>query len=131
MMKQPHKKILYVDDERINLELFKINFKGIYDVIVCDSALKGLQVIENENIDVIVSDLKMPEMNGIEFIETIKHKTPEKVCILLTAYIEPEVMLKAINQELIFRYVTKPWNKQNMQSIIDLAFEKAAKSSAN
>lgn len=118
------KNILYVDDERINLELFRINFKSDYNVITINSAVKGLEVLQNEDIKVIISDLKMPEMNGIEFIEKIKSQTPEKVCILLTAYIEPDVMLKAINQELVFRYVTKPWNKKDLQSIIELAFEK-------
>ena len=121
---QALKNILYVDDERINLELFRINFRGDYNVFIVDSAKKGLEILEKEDIRVIVSDLKMPEMNGIEFIEKVKNQNPEKVCILLTAYIEPDVMLKAINQELVFRYVIKPWTKKELQAIIELAFEK-------
>lgn len=118
------KSVLYVDDERINLELFRINFKDIYNVVIADSALRGLEIIHSQKINVIVSDLKMPGMNGIEFIERIKHTNPEKICIILTAFIEPDAMLKAINQELVFRYVTKPWNKKDLHSIIELAFEK-------
>jgi response regulator RpfG family c-di-GMP phosphodiesterase len=118
------KRILYVDDESINLQLFKINFQDLYEVITASSAKIGLDILSNEPIKVVISDLKMPEMNGIDFIEKIKSETPEKVCILLTAYIEPDVMLKAINQELIFRYVTKPWQKKDLYQIIEQAFEK-------
>ncbi len=123
-MQTEPKSILYVDDEPINLELFKINFRNDYKVITATSAQKGIEIVEKDNISVIISDLKMPEMNGIEFIEYIKNSSPEKVCILLTAYIESDVMLKAINQELIFRYITKPWKKDDVKNVIELAFEK-------
>lgn len=118
------KKILYVDDEYINLELFKLNFRNDYHVLTADSAQRGLALIRNDAINVVVSDLRMPGMNGLEFIERIKQCSPEKVCILLTAYIEPNIMLKAINEELIFRYATKPWRKNELSKIIELAFSK-------
>lgn len=116
--------ILYVDDEPINLELFKINFRNEYRVLTALSAKEGIEIIKKESIPVIISDLKMPEMSGIEFIEYIKTSSPEKVCILLTAYIESDVMLNAINKELVFRYLTKPWRKEEVKAIIELALEK-------
>ncbi len=125
-MTSEKKSILYVDDEKLNLELFRINFRNDYNVFLADSAKKGLEIIDIEHINVIVSDLKMPDMNGIEFIETIKRDNPDKVCILLTAFMEPEAMLQAINQELVFRYVIKPWTKTNLKNIIELAFEKSS-----
>lgn len=118
------KNIIYVDDEPINLELFKINFKNDYQVFTALSAAEGLKIIEEQNIMVVISDLRMPEMNGLEFIEYIKGRWPHKVCMLLTAYIESDVMLKAINQELIFRYITKPWRKDEVHRIIEAAFAK-------
>lgn len=120
-----NKKILYVDDEQINLELFKINFRNDYEVHIASSAIKGLEILRDENIEVIISDLKMPQMNGLEFIEKIKSENPSKVCILLTAFMESDVMLKAINNELIFRYIMKPWRKDELKQIIDLALSKA------
>lgn len=120
------KKILYVDDEQINLELFKINFRNDYDVRIANSALKGLEILNSEDINVVISDLKMPQMNGLEFIEKIKTESPSKVCILLTAFMESDVMLKAINNELIFRYIMKPWRKEELKQIIDLALTKVA-----
>lgn len=120
------KDIIYVDDEPINLELFRINFRNDYRVFTAGSAAEGLKIIERENINVIISDLRLPEMNGLELIEHIKAKWPNKACMLLTAYIESDVMLKAINQELIFRYITKPWKKDEVHRIIEAAFEKYA-----
>lgn len=118
-------KILYVDDEIINLELFKINFRNEFEVFVAESATKGLDILKEQNINVVISDLKMPHMNGLEFIEKIKSETPSKVCILLTAFMESDVMLKAINNELIFRYIMKPWRKDELKEVINLAFSKA------
>ncbi|HPV57322.1 MAG TPA: response regulator, partial [Tenuifilaceae bacterium] len=69
-------KILYVDDEQINLELFKINFRNDFDIRIANSALKGLEILQEEEIDVVISDLKMPHMNGLEFIEKIKATNP-------------------------------------------------------
>lgn len=121
------KKVLYVDDEVINLELFKINFRNDYSIVVADSAQKGLEVLKNEDIKVIISDLKMPHMNGIDFIERIKKENPEKICILLTAFMESEAMLRAINEELVYRYIMKPWKKDELRDIIDSAFKRLEK----
>jgi len=121
------KKVLYVDDEVINLELFKINFRNDFTILVADSAQKGLDILKNEDIKVIISDLKMPHMNGIDFIERIKRESPEKICILLTAFMESEVMLRAINEELVYRYIMKPWKKDELREIIDSAFKRIEK----
>ncbi|HNT42769.1 MAG TPA: response regulator [Tenuifilaceae bacterium] len=119
-------KILYVDDETINLELFKINFRNEYDVVVANSAIKGLEILKGEPIKVVVSDLKMPVMNGLEFIEKVKGDNPARVCILLTAFMESDVMLQAINKELIFRYIMKPWKKAELEEVIRLALVRHA-----
>lgn len=123
------KKILYVDDEKVNLELFRLNFKKEYNVITCLSGEEGLEKVKQENIKVVISDLRMPGMNGIEMIEEIKKWDPSIICLLLTAYIEPQVMLKAINEEIVFRYITKPWKKDELKSSIELAFERYNKTS--
>jgi CheY-like chemotaxis protein len=77
-MQEGLKKILYVDDEHINLELFKINFRNDYQVLTADSAQKGLELISSDAVNVVISDLKMPGMNGIEFIERIKQNPPRR-----------------------------------------------------
>ena len=118
-------KILYVDDEPINLKLFELAFKSVYHVLTALSAGEGLEILEdNPEIEIIVSDLRMPEMDGLEFIKIIKEQDPHKICLLLTAYIESDVMLEGFNKDLLFRYITKPWNKEEMAETLQAAFEK-------
>lgn len=117
-------KILYVDDELVNLELFKVNFDKDYTVFTTNNAKEGFNILmNNEEIGVIITDLKMPEVNGIEFISEIKRKWPQKVCILLTAYMETDVMLRAINDHTVYKYLLKPWKKEMVKRIIDRALE--------
>ena len=117
------KKVLYVDDEPINLELFRAHFNKEYDVLTAMSAKEGLNILQEANIDVIVTDLKMPEINGMEFIELVKKKNPKKICILLTAYTDPEIMIRAINEGKVFKYMVKPWLKKDLSNVIEHAFE--------
>lgn len=114
-------KVLYVDDEDINLELFKLTFKNELEVYTALSAQVGLEVLSQEpDIHLILSDLKMPVMNGLEFIKEVKVRYPDKLCMLVTAYLESEVMMEGFNKELIFRYLMKPWNKNELyQSILE------------
>jgi response regulator RpfG family c-di-GMP phosphodiesterase len=113
------RRILYVDDEMINLELFRLSFKNEYDIVLASSGLEGLNKFENEPFDLVVSDLKMPGMNGIEMIQEIKKRTPGFPCILLTAFMDPDAMIKAINESLVFKYVLKPWKINEMKLIIE------------
>jgi response regulator RpfG family c-di-GMP phosphodiesterase len=119
------KSILYVDDEIINLELFKLNFEDDYTILLAESGDEALQKLANSHeIVVIISDLKMPGMNGLELISKIKNEDPNKICILLTAYTEIDVMMKAINEELIYKYLLKPWKRNELMQIINAAFDK-------
>ena len=121
--KTPYK-ILYVDDEKINLELFVLNFKKDYEIMIALSALEGLEILKKENISLVITDLKMPKMNGMQFLEEIKKLYPDKVCIILSAYTEPDVMMKAINKDLVFRYMVKPWKRNEMANVIEEGLKK-------
>jgi len=112
-------RILYVDDEIINLELLQLTFMNDFEVITASSAEEGLKILElNPEIHVVISDLKMPVMNGLEFIKVVKQNFEEKVCMLLTGYMESEVMLEGFNKELIFRYLMKPWKVDELKETI-------------
>ncbi len=118
-------KILYVDDEVINLELLQLTFMNDFKVITAASAKDGLAQLElNPDIHVIISDLKMPVMNGLDFIKVVKQKYKEKVCMLLTGYMESDVMLEGFNKELIFRYLMKPWNKEELENTVREALKR-------
>jgi two-component system NtrC family sensor kinase len=112
-------RILYVDDEVINLELLQLTFMNDFEILVAESAEQGLELLAgNQDIHVLISDLKMPVMNGLDFIKVVKEKHPEKVCMLLTGFMESDVMLEGFNKELLFRYLMKPWNKDELKETI-------------
>lgn len=111
--------ILYVDDETINLELLQLTFMNDFEVLTAGSARSGLQILDDRpDIHVVISDLKMPVMNGLDFIKAIKERDPTKVCMLLTGFIESEIMMEGFNKELIFRYLMKPWKKDELHATI-------------
>ncbi len=118
-------KILYVDDEAINLELLQLTFRKELEVITALSASQGLRILEEQpDIQVVISDLKMPEINGLDFIKEIKDRNRERVCMLLTGFMESEVMMEGFNKELIFRYLMKPWRKNELMECIQEALKR-------
>jgi len=118
-------KVLYVDDEEINLELLQLTFRNDLKVYTAISAEEGFRILsQNQDIHVVISDLKMPVMNGLDFIKEVKSRYVDKVCMLLTAFLESEVMLEGFNKELIFRYLMKPWNKDELYQIVLEAYQR-------
>ena len=118
------KKILYVDDEEINLKLFDLTFKKDFEIITALSGEEGLEIIErNPEIAVVISDLRMPGLNGLDFIKELKIRTPGKHCMLLTGFVDSDVILEGFNKDLIFRYLTKPWKKSDVYEAINSTFK--------
>jgi len=115
-------KLLFVDDEEINLLLFKMSFSGHYNIMTTDSPLKALEMIKENNIKVVITDYKMPVMNGMELILEIKKIQPKIIFIILSGYFEAEVNLE---REMIYKYVMKPWDKIEFIKIVDSAFNLA------
>ena len=112
-------KILYVDDEPVNLELFEINFSEKYHFITADNGFDGLEKLcADDEIKVVISDMKMPGMNGIEFITKAKAKCADKLFFILTGYdITPEIQ-HALSSGLIMRYFSKPFNMNEIDEAI-------------
>lgn len=116
-------KILYVDDESINLRLFKISFKDNCDITTSQSGEDGLKLLQEENqFDIIISDQRMPGISGTEFMIEAKKILPQAKYILLTGYTDVEALEKAINEVGLWQYVKKPWEPSNLKFIIDNAF---------
>ena len=115
----PLPRILYVDDEEINLELLQLTFMNDLEVITASSAIEGLKMLDQDpDIHVVISDLKMPGMNGLDFIKEIKKNSPDRTCMLLTGFMESEIMMEGFNKELIYRYIMKPWKKDILMEAI-------------
>ncbi len=124
MSEKPKIKVLYVDDERNNLVSFKANFRIDFEVFIAESADEGKLLLEKNKIHVIITDQRMPIKTGVEFLEEVMKDYPDPVRILLTGYTDIEAVIGAINEGQIFRYITKPWHPDELDSILKEAFEK-------
>lgn len=112
-------KILYVDDEEVNLKVFQLLFRNTYEVITCDDPTKALQMLEDNEVDLIVTDYKMPILNGMELIEQVKAKHPSKLCIILSGFLESEVVM---DKGKIFAFISKPLQKAQLIACFEKAF---------
>lgn len=116
--------ILYVDDEENNLLAFKATFRIKHQVLTALSGDEALKILENNHIDIIITDQRMPEMTGVEFLEKVLEKYPDPMRILLTGYADMNAVVEAVNKGKIFHYVTKPWNEEELDLTINKAYAK-------
>jgi two-component system response regulator (stage 0 sporulation protein F) len=111
--------ILYVDDEPLNLKLFEINFKKKFIINTALSGEEGLNILFKESsISVVITDMKMPGMNGIEFIRIAKKQFPEIFFFILTGYEITKEITQALEDKLIYRYFKKPFQIKEMETAI-------------
>ncbi|MEG3842773.1 SpoIIE family protein phosphatase [Microcoleus sp. herbarium14] len=117
-------KLMVVDDEPDNLDLLYRTFRRDFQVYKADSALSALEVLDEQGeMAVIISDQRMPEMNGTEFLGKTVERFPDTIRILLTGYTDVEDLVEAINSGQVFKYITKPWNPEDLKSVINQASE--------
>ncbi len=112
--------ILYVDDESINIYLFRrLMSRFNYNILTAESGEEGLEIMHGTpSIPLIISDMRMPGMNGVEFITLAKKISPATVCFLLTSYdITPDIS-KAMENKLVSRYIRKPFDQHQMHDFI-------------
>ncbi|HPB05767.1 MAG TPA: ATP-binding protein [Prolixibacteraceae bacterium] len=123
-MSDPRKyTILYVDDEESNLRIFKNTFRKDYNILTATSGAEGLEVLNSQDVDLILTDHRMPGMSGIDFLKKAFSKYPELNRILVTAYSDYDVLREAVNELKIFQYVEKPWREEDIKTTINSALE--------
>lgn len=110
--------VLYVDDEENNLISFKATFRIKFNVFIALSGDEAIQLLEKEKIEVIITDQRMPNMTGVEFLEKVLILHPDPMRILLTGYTDMAAVVAAINKGKIFHYLTKPWNEEELEMTI-------------
>lgn len=111
--------ILYVDDEVINLTVFSISFRKKYDVITAESAINALDILkENPQIDVVISDLRMPVMDGLEFIRIAKPTFSNIKFFILSGFEKTPEITSAIDEDLVVDYFKKPFNMGKIDKAI-------------
>ena len=113
--------LLYVDDEEHNLISFEATFRKEYKVHTAISAEDGIAVMRENNIKLVITDQRMPDMTGIEFLEKIAPEYPDTIRMILTGFSDIGVIIEAINSGKVFRYITKPWDENELRMTIENA----------
>lgn len=116
-------RILYVDDEENNLQAFKATFRRDFKVFLAISAKEGEDILSREEIDLIITDQRMPEKTGVEFLESIIPTYPKPIRLLLTGYTDIQAVIDAINKGQVYHYLTKPWEEDYLRTVIKNAYE--------
>ena len=118
--------LVLVDDEQLVLSSLNsfLSLETDYKINTFLSAIEALDFIENNDIDLVLSDYLMPEMDGITFLSKVRKFRPEIPRIILTGYADKENAIKAINEVGIFQYIEKPWDNDDILIIIRNGLEK-------
>jgi len=117
--------LLLVDDEPSILSALRRLFRPCgYRILTAEGGAAGLDLLARENVDLVISDMRMPEMDGAQFLERVRTEWPRAVRILLTGYADMTSTVNAINKGEIYRYITKPWDDHDIVLIVRDALER-------
>ena len=117
-------RILIVDDEEAILETMAFTFEDEYDVLTAPSAPEALGVLDaHAPIAAVITDQRMPEMTGVEFLARVYERHPNTTRIILTGYADGDAMVRAINEGHVYAYVTKPWEPDELKQLVHRAVE--------
>ncbi len=116
--------LLIIDDETDILKALRRQFRHRYNIHIANSATEGYAIMTQTPIHVIISDQRMPGISGVEFFDRTKTEFPDAIRLLLTGYADIQSVITAINEGNIFRYITKPWDPAELDTIVSEAFTK-------
>ena len=125
--------ILIVDDEENNLQLLKRTFRSQYNLLTASDGLQGLEMVKQygDKISLIVSDQKMPVMEGTEFLKHVRESYPQIIKILLTGHVGTDILVSAINDCDLFQYILKPFEPEELKMAVEKGIEKYSMASNN
>ncbi len=121
---EPKAKLLLVDDEANILSSLKRLLRPLgHHIYTATSGAEGLEILAKQPIDLIISDMRMPEMDGAEFLEKAAATWPETIRVLLTGYSDLSSTIKAVNRGKIYRYISKPWSDHEITLLVEQALK--------
>jgi len=121
---EPQTLLLVDDEENILHSLKRLLRKEPYQILCCGSAIEALELLALHQVQVIISDQRMPEMNGTEFLSRVKEMYPETIRLVLSGYTDLRSVTDAINHGAIYKYLTKPWQDEELKAEISAAFRR-------
>jgi response regulator RpfG family c-di-GMP phosphodiesterase len=116
-------KLLLVDDELANIRLLERLFREDYSCLTASSGEEAMELLDQHDVAVILSDQRMPGMTGLELLKRSADRRPHMVRILLTGYTDLEALVEAVNCGLVYMYVSKPWNNEDLKLRVSRAVE--------
>ena len=116
-------KIIAVDDEPNNLRVLERLFRHDYEVITAESGEEALRLLSEHDAALVITDQRMPNMTGVELLKRTAEIRPHMVRIILTGYTDVETLVEAINSGLVYKYVTKPWDNEELRLTVNRALE--------
>jgi adenylate cyclase len=116
-------KIIVVDDEPANLRLLERLFRRDYEVITAESGEEALRLLRQHDAALLITDQRMPGMTGVELLKHTSTLRPHMVRIILTGYTDVDTLVEAINSGLVYKYVTKPWNNEELRLTVSRELE--------
>jgi DNA-binding NtrC family response regulator len=116
-------KIMIVDDEAANLRLLERLFRNDYEVTTAESGEEALRLLDQHEVALLITDQRMPGMTGVELVKRTAAVRPRMVRIILTGYTDVETLVEAINSGHVYKYVTKPWNNDELRLTVSRALE--------
>lgn len=122
-MKDEKFKLLFVDDEADILDSLTRAFRRDYQIFTANSGASGIALLKTEKFDLIISDQRMPDIAGDAVLQFAMQTQPEAIRILLTGYSDMESLVRCVNEAGIYKYVTKPWEPENLRLTVVRALE--------
>src|SRR5918912_846843 len=116
-------KIMIVDDEPANLRVLERLFRRDYEVLTAASGQEALWKLEQHDVALLITDQRMPGMTGIELLKRTAEFRPHMVRIILTGYTDIGALVEVINSGQVYKYVTKPWDNEELRMTIERALE--------
>jgi two-component system, sensor histidine kinase and response regulator len=115
--------VLYVDDERANRVVFEQSLASEFVIHTVADGEAALKILAERDVAVLVTDMRMPKMNGEELLRIAKERAPQTIRMVVTAYSDVEPILRAINEGLVARYIIKPWVREELVQVLRWATE--------
>ena len=113
--------VLYVDDEEHNLISFAATFRKEYKIYTAKNGNDAIEIMRQNDIKLVITDQRMPEMTGIQLLEKLSPEFPDSIRMILTGFSDIEVIIDAINSGRVFRYITKPWDENELRMTLENA----------
>ena len=115
--------VLYVDDEVHNLNSFKATFRKEFNVLIAGSAVEALEIMKKDAPHIVITDQRMPEITGVDFLIKVLEKYPDVLRVLLTGFTELTAVAEALSKGQVHYRMEKPWDEEQIRVVINAAYE--------